>query len=480
MKRVDDADVVDGVDRGERRRGWARRSLGLARTLTFALLVTAPALAQTPPLTVGEVVFVRNQVVGIPPNATASLLALGDDLVLRHRVETGVDSGARLTLGETGNLSLGAKTAITLDEGVLKKAQAGRSRLSVVVGTVRLKLQSLFSGELEVDTPTAVIGIKGTELLIEASAGETVVTVFEGRVTVRGKAGGSVEVRPGEMTVVRSGQIPTQPIRPPRMPEADPADPSPGTPGGTPPATPPAPPAGGGTPPLLPPGGTPPAGKPPTGKPPGEVPPGQRPPSGKPPSETPPGQSPPGQGGPPRITGCEGRGQAGELICVCGSFPDARAAQGLRLDGKRPLEVASVSPGVLQVRLPKPLAAGEHTIEGDARAGFGRGDRCAVDVLTLESEYKDTLKQGRSTWLVLTVEGSRDKLRIRVRNLSPDIIRIRGGADQVVTTRGGRNNTARLKVKAVGDGEARFLLELQDLARCPCGTGATARPGGGG
>ncbi|HEX9942681.1 MAG TPA: FecR family protein [Thermoanaerobaculia bacterium] len=177
----------------------------------LALLLTAgPALAAD----VGEVVQVRNDVRGTPPGGAPKRMAVGDGLGLGLRVETGADSGARMAFDPRGSLTLGARARVVIDRNVVDQA-TGRSEsaLSVLAGQIRLALGKLFSGEVSIDTPTAVVGVKGTDLRVDVdeTTGTTLVAVTEGLVSVRSKAGGEVTVRAGQRTVVAPGQAPTPP-----------------------------------------------------------------------------------------------------------------------------------------------------------------------------------------------------------------------------------------------------------------------------
>jgi hypothetical protein len=183
------------------------------RALPLLALLFLPALpAQA--ADVGEVVLVRNLVRGTAPGAAARPLSVGEGVVLGLRVETGADSGTKMTFDPSGSLTVGANTRATIDKAVVDRA-TGRSDsvLSVLAGTVRLALGKLFSGEVAVDTPTAVVGVKGTDLRVEVeeATGTTVVLVTEGEVSVRSKAGGEVTVRAGQRTLVARGQAPTPP-----------------------------------------------------------------------------------------------------------------------------------------------------------------------------------------------------------------------------------------------------------------------------
>ncbi|MGD2114622.1 MAG: FecR family protein [Acidobacteriota bacterium] len=194
----------------------------LVLALTLAL-APAPVRSQSPGDPVGRMALVRNDVTGTPPGETAaSALAVGDPVVLDHLIRTGRASAARMTLGSEGVLSLGQDVQLRVDRMVVDQA-TGRteSTLELLLGKIELALGSLFRGEVTVETPTASLGVKGTVLrvLVDA-AGRTLVAVLEGTVEVTSKAGGTVTVRAGELTIVEEGAAPLPP---------SPFDPSAGT-----------------------------------------------------------------------------------------------------------------------------------------------------------------------------------------------------------------------------------------------------------
>lgn len=186
--------------------------LTIPALLTALLWAALPAAAAAE--AVGEVVLVRNLVQGQPPGAAARPLGVGDGVDLGLAVSTGRDSGAKLTFDPRGALSLGSETRLVIDRAVVDRATGrAESALSVLAGSLRLALSRVFQGEVEVTTPTAVIGVKGTDVRVEVDGpdGLTVVSVFEGEVEVRGKAGGQVRVTAGRRTVVAPGRGPSPP-----------------------------------------------------------------------------------------------------------------------------------------------------------------------------------------------------------------------------------------------------------------------------
>jgi hypothetical protein len=70
------------------------------------------------------------------------------------------------------------------------------------------------------------------------------------------------------------------------------------------------------------------------------------------------------------------------------------------------------------------------------------------------TQVKEKMKVGRSTKYRIWVEGTRERVEIRVHNSSPDVIRLKGGDDQVVRTSGGRSNDVEIKVKALRVGSS--------------------------
>jgi hypothetical protein len=178
--------------------------------LSLALVLAAPVFAAG----VGEVVLARNDVRGTLFSGPTKALVVGDGLSLGLRVETGADSAAKMTFDPSGSLTLGSKARLVIDKNLVDQA-TGRSEssLSVLAGAVRLALGKLFHGEVAIDTPTAVVGVKGTDLRVEVDepSGATMVAVTEGVVTVRSKAGGEVTVSAGQRTFVAPGRAPELP-----------------------------------------------------------------------------------------------------------------------------------------------------------------------------------------------------------------------------------------------------------------------------
>lgn len=163
-------------------------------SLFLASVMAAPVLAAD----VGEAVMVRNEVKGTSPGGAAKAMTVGDGVMLGYQIATAVDSSMKMTFDPQGALTLGPETKLTVDQTVVDRA-TGRSTstLSMGIGRLRVALGKLFGGEVDVQTPSAVVGIKGTDVLIIVDiSGRTTVIVFEGTVTVKSRKGGAPSEAP--------------------------------------------------------------------------------------------------------------------------------------------------------------------------------------------------------------------------------------------------------------------------------------------
>ncbi len=173
---------------------------------------------------VGKFAVVQNQVTSLKPGASDSVVALpGAGIVLNEKETTGPDSAAKLTFGEGAVISLGQNTTFAVTQQAVDEA-TGRSvsTLDLVVGKLRVFVSRFWSGrpEVQVHTPTAVIGVRGSEVVIEVfEDGRTTVTLMTGSVTIepKGRPGSPVALSPGQQlrigtdgTMGTAGTVPPQ------------------------------------------------------------------------------------------------------------------------------------------------------------------------------------------------------------------------------------------------------------------------------
>jgi len=164
---------------------WVRLAL-------VALVVAAPASAFAQPTKAGVVTTVR----GTATVSRASLsqpvpLKFKDDVFAQDRVSTGDDSVARILLGGRAIVTVRERSSLTITEVPhVSTIDVGVERAAIAVAKERMK-----PGEtIEIRTPNAVAGIRGTIVVVEVDQGPAALTtrftVITGEVLVRQLQGG--------------------------------------------------------------------------------------------------------------------------------------------------------------------------------------------------------------------------------------------------------------------------------------------------
>ena len=192
-------------------------SLGIAVALG-AVVLAAPSAQATG---VGSFSVVEGTVetgrdgVWNPASAGASVV-MGDE------VKTGPASRAQLLFQDDSILSLAADSHLTIDEQVFDPDGGGSRSLFRLWGGRLNALVSEYYGMIgaryEIETPTAVCGVRGTEFLVSYGSDEEVteVVVISGAVSVHGTVdatGPGVLVTANEVTTVDAGELPGEPGR---------------------------------------------------------------------------------------------------------------------------------------------------------------------------------------------------------------------------------------------------------------------------
>ena len=153
---------------------------GAVSTLTFALVLSLPA-----PGGAQEKVGVVTTVVGPVTVARASLppepLKFKDDVFVRDRVTTGEQAITRILLGGKVIITAREHSTLTITETPgLSTIHLTGGRIAVAVEKSKMK-----PGErVDIRTPNAVAGVRGTVLIVEAETNVSTVTVLRGLVHV--------------------------------------------------------------------------------------------------------------------------------------------------------------------------------------------------------------------------------------------------------------------------------------------------------
>jgi hypothetical protein len=152
------------------------------------------------------------------PASVGSTVHMGDTVRTRR------PGGARLVLGDGSVLNLGTDTTLVVNEQIFRPAGGTvRTIISLLQGTTRALVGNYYSQPdaiYEVNTPTAVVGVRGTEFVVvyDPIGKVTDVLGVTGAVAVHSvldRVKNEVVLGPRELTVVAAGRYPTAPIRVP-------------------------------------------------------------------------------------------------------------------------------------------------------------------------------------------------------------------------------------------------------------------------
>lgn len=155
---------------------------------------------------IGAVTKVEVSAFGTPPGQVRRDLAIGLPVVQDELLETVVNGGASVTFADGSEFHLGSASVAALDRFIYDPAGASGT-LQLGTGVFRFIGGAMAHDELLIETGTAVMGIRGTDVVIINLPGQgTVVGLAAGAVAVAGLSSGHmVEVRPGQIAVVDAG-----------------------------------------------------------------------------------------------------------------------------------------------------------------------------------------------------------------------------------------------------------------------------------
>jgi hypothetical protein len=147
----------------------------------------------------------------------------GSPVFLEDEINTSVGANITVQFDDGSVITLGSDTRLKISEWVYRKAgKENRSYFKLFKGRVRGLLKNLFGGfsEMKVETPTSIVGVKGSDLSVWIEDGETFAAVLEGegfiRHIERGRFPGEVKIKAGHMVSVRKGRAVKKSFRIPR------------------------------------------------------------------------------------------------------------------------------------------------------------------------------------------------------------------------------------------------------------------------
>jgi hypothetical protein len=164
----------------------------------------------------GLLTMVRNRAVLFPQEGAAQPAALNDAFQVGDRMRVYPDSAVRVLFMEDSFLNVGANTTYDLTKSRYDEITGARDiGFGLVAGKVRLAVGRLFGrGSASIDTPTAVVGVKGTDVHVayDEESHRTLILVYQGQVEVTPKdpalSGTTTTVPAGSYTEVEEGPAP--------------------------------------------------------------------------------------------------------------------------------------------------------------------------------------------------------------------------------------------------------------------------------
>jgi hypothetical protein len=151
-------------------------------TAFLSLLSTGTALAQS---SIGSAVLIERDVSGSFAGRTRTL-AMGDGVQSNENIKTASASSAELRFLDQTNLTIGPTSSVVLDRFVYNPDGSARAgTLNMAIGAARWVGSQTQSDEAyKVQTPHAVIGVRGTVFDLVVETRRTIVTLREGAIVV--------------------------------------------------------------------------------------------------------------------------------------------------------------------------------------------------------------------------------------------------------------------------------------------------------
>jgi len=165
----------------------------------------------------------------------------------------------------------------------------------------------------------------------------------------------------------------------------------------------------------------------------------------------------------PRLSRCGSRWVQDGVACACGWFPDEATRQGVLIDNRPAGPFVAVSRRSVCAR----VGLGPHRLSGSLAAGFDPArDEGRIDAVQIRRFPPflslRPLQTASIQWMVL---GTKEPVRLRLRNTAPDLATLDGGTVQTVATSGGLHNSASRDVRwLAGSGPFRIEAVVEDNA----------------
>jgi hypothetical protein len=178
-------------------------------TILFGATTVAATYGAAPAVQVGDVERVQQSAYGTPPNAARETKHRGDDVAYQEMLETLQKSGMLVKFTDGSKLTLGANSKVLVDEFVYEPDNAqSKALISIPTGALRYVTGAMPKGQTTIDTPTATMVLRGTNVKVFSDLVHTLLVVDEGSVKVHSKlTGQDTVVDEGDAVEISSAGI---------------------------------------------------------------------------------------------------------------------------------------------------------------------------------------------------------------------------------------------------------------------------------
>lgn len=189
-------------------------------TILLVLGSVSQALAEE---TYGLLMIVKGQVQIAKSKSQAVSAKVGSKVYPEDTITTGKDSRAKIVMSDRNIINVLPETKIRIDQ-YTNDAKEKNVRLSLIEGKIRTNVEQKYDineNKFEIKTPSAVVGVRGTQFLTSyrKSTNITGVTTFRGEVIFRGldarseKLTEAVLVKRGETSENVDNKKPGSPVK---------------------------------------------------------------------------------------------------------------------------------------------------------------------------------------------------------------------------------------------------------------------------
>ena len=154
-----------------------------------------------PAVEIGQVTGVKTYAFGTPPGRERTGRFEEDSLVTNELVETIPGSALHAVFRDGTEFRMGSASQVRLDKYLYDPGQQGELSMALGHGVFRFISGQIKQGT-NITTPDAIIGIRGTDFIVEVTASGTAVTVNEGEVEIQDRNGGSATAPAGTVATV--------------------------------------------------------------------------------------------------------------------------------------------------------------------------------------------------------------------------------------------------------------------------------------